>query len=337
MFHKQLIGITLHPDKASFLSDVNKVPIKRTDQIACGVHYNARKHFKYVCLPLDRTYDQCKHGVPEYLHEMFLKDAPAKLFFDVNIMNVTMTEDEKDLFLQTFYNFVVKYVVLDDFFIEPEQFIVMESLHTLPGDVKISFHIVINNGWHFKDNVHVGRVVSKLLSNIRNNDGRKLLTREFHVNCNVYGEDGRLRCIGGSNWEDPKSIFKLRGWFSLADRGDRTSIHFVTGPLLASLTFAQYKSCFVQYVTSESRLVDLEQGRYVVQMYVQDERNAVAFDINTIKDKNHATYIRQSLEQVKKVRGNEAATYESCIFVETDQCYEILFGQSYYCQYDGSR
>lgn len=343
-FHTMIQGIQTHSTKAAFEQNLLAVPLNLMVEMSFRVQYNAKKHSKYLRLPYSRTYDDCILSREQYLHEMMTQNTKAKLFFDLDLPGVIMTEEEKDLFLLSFYNFLVQYFVIEGFHIEPDQFIVLESIHT--KDAKTSFHIVINNGCHFQDAKHVGLAVNSLLGKVLNDDRELRLTHEFKCDSGPYSS-GLLRCIGGSNWNDSRSILFLRGWFELTDRNDPTSIHFVKGPELANLTFNQYKLCFVQYVLDSSRLIgsnnregNREENRSIDQseraVERQRQRNEGRFDIESIDDEEHKIHLRFILEEVRKIRGNHEAIYQMCLYSEEYRCYDVAFDLCHQCQYDAT-
>ncbi len=342
-FHHAMQGIDRHPTKASFLAVAVARPINRMVESSFRVMRDARGQSFYLRMPYERSYEDCKRSHMQYIHELFMNNVPTKLFFDIDLKGVNMTEPEKESFLLRFYNFLVEHFNIPGFHIDPEQFIVMESLHTKEGDVKVSFHIVINNGWHFSDNVHVGRSVKNLLSRILNDDRKLRLTHEFHVDLGVYDSEHSLRCIGGSNWEDPRSIFYLKGWFALADPGDPSTLHFVNGPELANLTFAQYKSCMIMYVENDSKLVDRRQAQELVysqsqsqsqRQFQRQEHRPGGFDLTRIDNEEHLTFLTYMLREVQKIQGNQDAIISTCIYDAEDNRYEIKFDFCHYCRYD---
>ncbi len=145
-------GVAQHKTKIAFTSSLVARPINSVVEGSFRAMFSAQGQSYYFRLPFDRTFEDCLLSRMQYLHEIFLIGTRVKLFFDLDMPGVSMTEEEKDTFLWRFYNFLVQYFMINGFHIEPEQFLVVESLHTRAGDVKTSFHIVINNGCHFANN-----------------------------------------------------------------------------------------------------------------------------------------------------------------------------------------
>jgi hypothetical protein len=139
LFHRMIPGVRQHKTKNAFINEVTALPINSVVEGSFRAMFTAQGQSYYFRLAYDRMYEDCVLQRLQYIHELFLSRTRVKLFFDLDMPGVSMTDDEKTSFLLRFYNFYIQHFTIGGFHVAPEEFLVLESLHTKAGDVKTLF------------------------------------------------------------------------------------------------------------------------------------------------------------------------------------------------------
>ncbi len=147
----------------------------------------------------------------EHLYEILQEDLPLKPFFDLEMEGI-YTEEERYENLYLFMGFLIKEIrALYSFIIEKEDFVILDS----STDIKLSFHILINEKIYFKNMLSHKEFVKYIVNRFKKadndtneeNEEKKLVKKltwykgdekRYILDASVYTKHRQFRMCGQS-------------------------------------------------------------------------------------------------------------------------------------------
>jgi len=151
-------------------------------------NHGGSKRFTYVTIEQKDAFIKHLKTNNHFLYEMIPTDLPCKMYFDIDKKDDGLTDDQRNEILIKLLNHIIAFTFNNlQIEIKEEEIIILDACITQ----KMSYHIIINNGYFFKNMKQHKFFIQKLL--LETNEELKNF-----IDCVPYGNNQNIRLINQS-------------------------------------------------------------------------------------------------------------------------------------------